>query len=63
MEPHMAMTEAQIKLASTHDWFVADNGDGSIKVEDRLVGEDGLVVSTTVDFHDYEHLLEWVGDA
>jgi hypothetical protein len=31
----MTLTTSQITWASEHDWFVRDNGDGTITVADR----------------------------
>lgn len=32
------MTSQQIKWAASHDWFVMDNGNGTITVRDDLGG-------------------------
>lgn len=34
------MTQEQIAWAATHDWFVCDNGDGTIVVREWFVASD-----------------------
>lgn len=58
------LTTRQIAWARSHDWFVRDNGDGSItcldvwtnvNVEPRVWHED------EVRHHDFQALRDWAG--
>lgn len=55
------MTQQQINFASHHDWFLENNGDGSILVMDYATNEDGLLVQHPRQFNDFQQLLIWAG--
>lgn len=38
------MTKDQVRWAQSHDWFVTDNGDGSVVVEDYAMCDDAAVL-------------------
>jgi hypothetical protein len=54
------MTGNQIKWASTHDWFIQDNFDGSILVRDQWT-KDGVLFSDVLQFNNYRELRAWAG--
>ena len=55
------MTKQQINFAAQHDWFLSDNGGGSILVMDYAHNEDGLIVMQPKTFTDFDLLLQWAG--
>ena len=54
------MTKQQIKWASGHDWFVADNMDGSIEVLD-ICTHNGQTIRAVACFNDFAELKAWAG--
>lgn len=55
------MTRLQIAWAEQHDWFVRDNGDGSITVLERALMPGGGVVESQKVFSDIKLLRIWAG--
>lgn len=55
------MTPKQINFAAQHDWFLEDNGNGSITVTDYTTNEDGLFVMQPRTFDNFDLLLQWAG--
>ncbi len=56
------MTEAQIRWAKTHDWFLAVLADGTgVMVLDRWVDRDGNYFVDTKAFTNYRRLRDWAG--
>ena len=56
-----ALTASQIKWAASHDWFVRDNGDGSITVNDD-VSINGLHARTVIHWvFGFRALRDWAG--
>lgn len=49
------MTQAQIRWASTHDWFIKANKDNSVTVRHDMPDGEPLV------FNDYQELKDWAG--
>lgn len=56
------LTKQQIAWATAHEWYVSDNGDGTIIVVDRwwdrVTGERGEELITMSDF---QELRAWAG--
>lgn len=58
------LTVSQIKWASQHNWFVRDNGDGTIEVRDIVLGVAGgsHVLDTIITWSgNFRSLREWAG--
>lgn len=55
------MTYRQIQWAASHDWFVRDNGNGTITVHDQWVWRDGTCGDAWVFFSDFRELRAWAG--
>jgi hypothetical protein len=56
------MTEAQIRWAKTHDWFLAVTADGEgVIAHDRWVDRNGVLHEDTKAFADYRTLRNWAG--
>ena len=55
------LTTQQIKWAASHDWFVGDNGDGTIIVRDAYV-LDGNLFETDIRWAEgFRALRDWAG--
>ena len=52
------LTAAQIRWAAAHDWFIRDNGDGSIRVADRYSDGTCFIIDWYLSFAD---LRTWAG--
>lgn len=62
----MALTSNEIRFASHHDWFIEDNGNGSVTVLDTWTETDkktGLVSggSQRLVFDNFNKLYVWAG--
>ncbi|WP_266031244.1 hypothetical protein [Brucella intermedia] len=55
------LTFKHISWAKLHDWFVKDNGDGSVMVEDRFTVGGGPLQVQYIKFNDFSSLLNWAG--
>lgn len=55
------MNQQQINFAAQHDWFLTDNGDGSITCVDYATNEDGLLIQEPRTFTNFKLLLIWAG--
>lgn len=56
------MTEQEIMWAGSHDWFVADNGDGTIEVVERWVDRDDVYHEELVTWVEgFRALRDWAG--
>lgn len=55
------MNANQIKWAASHDWFVADLGDGRVLVLDNSVYPGGLNVCEWCTFTDFKALRDFAG--
>lgn len=54
------MTRQQIAWASQHDWFIADNTDGTIDVAD-ICTHNGKVIKAIACFSNFSELKAWAG--
>jgi hypothetical protein len=55
------LTQSHIKWASQHDWFIQDNGDGTICVCDAST-TDGVYSETLIHWNrSFRALREWAG--
>jgi hypothetical protein len=56
------MTQAQIKWAASHDWYIATlaTADG-VLVLDQWIDKHGQLHSQDRTFHDYRALRDWAG--
>jgi len=55
------LTASQIKWAASHDWFVQDNGDGTICLRDAST-TNGVYSETLIHWtHSFRELREWAG--
>ncbi len=53
------MTASQIKWAASHDWFIADLGNGMIQVNDAYT-LDGVLFQETITFSgSFRELRDW----
>jgi hypothetical protein len=55
------LTQSQVKWAASHDWFVQDNGDGTICVRDAST-TNGVYTETLVRWsRSFRALRDWAG--
>lgn len=52
------LTTQQIAWAASHDWFVQDNGDGTITIADRYSDGTEIIMTWHLSFRE---LREWAG--
>ena len=55
------MSKQQIKWASQHDWFHADNGDGTITIVDRYTFNGVLHEVFEIWDSGFKALRDWAG--
>ncbi len=55
------LTERQIKWAASHDWFVKDNGDGTIIVRDKYMFSGFLFTDEITWNKSFSELRDWAG--
>lgn len=55
------LTTSQIKWASQHDWFLRDNGDGTIEVRDGFTVAGLYAEHITRWAWSFRALREWAG--
>lgn len=55
------MSREQIEFAKRHDWFIADNGNGTIQCLDDYTDGSGNRFQQAVTFSDFRSLLDWAG--
>lgn len=55
------LTPSQIKWAASHDWFVCDNGDGSIVVNDAWTQDGVLYQRDVTHTGSFGALRDWAG--
>lgn len=61
-ETDQMLTPSQIKWAASHDWFIADNGDGTIKVRECFTINGVLFQEEPIRWTgSFRALREWAG--
>ena len=56
------LTPSQIRWAASHDWFHADNLDGTITIVDRCVTSDGVLHEVFKIWDSgFKALRDWAG--